>query len=120
MSSGSDQSRSHIAPSCGTSCLRSMVRICKHGKGEWHHQQAYLHARNDDAQGQAVQGTSCQLPTWSNVEMVGDRPPWTQKIRLSMTADKLRGEPAVAKTTKSALSSQGIKELHPCGLTHAP
>jgi hypothetical protein len=25
--SGSDQSRSHIGPSCGTSCLRSMARI---------------------------------------------------------------------------------------------
>lgn len=67
-----------------------------------------------------MQGTSCQLPTWSNVEMVGDRPPWTQKIRLSITADKLRGKQAVGKTTKSALSGQGIKELHPCGLTHAP
>lgn len=28
ISSGSDHSRSHMAPSCGTSCLRSMVLIC--------------------------------------------------------------------------------------------
>src|ERR1700743_1554316 len=27
ISSGSDQRRSHIAPSCGTSCLRSKIRI---------------------------------------------------------------------------------------------
>jgi hypothetical protein len=30
MSSGSLHSRSHMAPSWGTSCLRSMVRICSH------------------------------------------------------------------------------------------
>lgn len=28
ISSGSDHSRSHMAPSWGTSCLRSMLRIC--------------------------------------------------------------------------------------------
>ena len=33
MSSGSDQRRSHMAPSCGTSSLRSMVRSCRAGQG---------------------------------------------------------------------------------------
>ena len=28
--------------------------------------------------------------TWSNVEMAGDRPPWTLKILFSMRADKLQ------------------------------
>ena len=27
--------------------------------------------------------------TWSSVVIAGDRPPWTQKMVLSMTADKL-------------------------------
>src|ERR1700761_5616405 len=27
--SGSDQRRSHMGPSCGTSCFRSIARICK-------------------------------------------------------------------------------------------
>ncbi len=30
--------------------------------------------------------------TWSSVVMAGDRPPWTQKMVWSMTADKLRRE----------------------------
>ena len=29
------------------------------------------------------------LCTWSSVVMAGDKPPWTQKMVLSITADKL-------------------------------
>ena len=54
-SSGSDHSRSHIGPSCGTSCFRSMYR------------------------------------TSSMLRIAGDRPPWTQKILLSMSTLRLRG-----------------------------
>ena len=31
------------------------------------------------------------FPTWSSVCTVGDNPPCTQKIRLSMSAERLQG-----------------------------
>jgi hypothetical protein len=51
----------------------------------------------DQAYRQAAQGTDRRAMlaaklTWSSVLIVGERPPWTQKIWLSMMADRLHQE----------------------------
>jgi hypothetical protein len=42
------------------------------------------------------------LPTWSKVLMVGDRPPCTQKIWLSMIADKLQRHTSIEQQQQGA------------------
>lgn len=71
--SGSDHSRSHIAPSWGTSCLRSIVRIYR--KKAYLSQLLTMHPFNH---------------TWSKVLILGDSPPWTHNILSSIIALRLR------------------------------
>ena len=72
MSSGSLHIKSHIAPSCGTSCFRSMVRI-------WPFPQTHADCS----------GVERDSVTWLMLWMAGDSPPCTQKTLLSITAAKL-------------------------------
>lgn len=66
VSSGSDHSSSHMAPSWGTSCFLKIVRICHAGA-------AYVNIIHILRPKKGVWGLNYQ--TWSNVEIEGDRPP---------------------------------------------
>jgi hypothetical protein len=51
----------------------------------------------------------CWRLTWSSVLMVGDRPPCTQKIWLSMMADKLQQQQQQQHTKQSLCQQTNIQ-----------
>lgn len=106
ISSGSDHIKSHIAPSCGTSCLRSITRIWVVVSGRMMIVVGYADIKRRAKNGWWVVGSEKMkgrkergglhalyfglCVTWSMVLMEGDRPPWTQKMLSLMIADKLK------------------------------